>query len=269
MERRFPRSLVYLKVQHIQPMTAPGHFHETDPSGLQTLERFAQATRFNRWMFNTIQPYCKGHVLEVGSGIGNLSQHFLEKNFILTASDLRDEYINILHGKFGNHPNLAGIRPIDLAVADFENRYAELLGSFDTVVALNVIEHIKEDELAIGNCKKLLKPGGHLVILVPAWQSLYNSFDEELGHWVRYNAKSLRRLLQSQQLKVFHTFYFNSVGILGWAVNGALFKKRLIPRKQLQLYDKLVPVIKLIDAISFRKIGLSVLAIARKPEQNN
>jgi 2-polyprenyl-3-methyl-5-hydroxy-6-metoxy-1,4-benzoquinol methylase len=250
-------------------MTAPEHFHETDPSGLQTLERFAQATRFNRWMFDTIQPYCKGHVLEVGSGIGNLSQYFLEKNFMLTASDLREEYINILHGKFGRHSNLAGIKPIDLAAASFETRFQDLLQQFDTVVALNVIEHIQDDGLAIGNCKKLLKPGGHLVVLVPAWKMLYNSFDVELGHYVRYNAGTLKKLLESQGMEVFHTRYFNSAGIVGWMINGSLFHKRLIPRKQLQVFDKLVPVIKLIDAISFRKLGLSVLAVARKPEQNN
>jgi len=250
-------------------MTAPGHFHQTDPSGLQTLERFAQATRFNRWMFDTIRPFCKGHVLEVGSGIGNLSRHFLEENFTLTASDLRDEYINILHGEFGKHPRLKGIRSIDLALPDFEQRYAGLLESFDTVVALNVIEHIKEHERAIANCKKLLKPGGHLVVLVPAFQSLYNSFDEELGHWLRYNAKSLNRLLQSQNMEVLHTQYFNAVGIVGWALNGSLLRKRLIPRRQLMMYDKLVPLFKMIDAISFRKIGLSVLSVARKPERNS
>ena len=250
-------------------MTAPDHFHETDPSGLQTLERFAQATRFNRWMFDTIQPYCKGDVLEVGSGIGNLSRYFLENDLKLTASDLRDEYINILHGKFGRHPNLAGIISIDLAVANFETRFQDLLQQFDTVVALNVVEHIQDDELAIGNCKKLLKPGGHLIILVPAFQALYNQFDEELGHYVRYNRSSLNGLLQGQGLEVFHTRYFNAIGIIGWMINGSLFRKRLIPRRQLQLFDKLVPVIKMIDAITFRKAGLSVLSVARKPIQNN
>jgi 2-polyprenyl-3-methyl-5-hydroxy-6-metoxy-1,4-benzoquinol methylase len=246
-------------------MTDSAHFHETDPSGLQTLERFANATRFNRWMFDTIQPYCKGHVLEVGSGIGNLSQFFLEKNYRLTVSDLRDEYLNILHSKFGRHSNLSGIKSIDLAVENFETRFPELLEQFDTVVALNVVEHIKDDRLAISNCKKLLKPGGHLVILVPAHQWLYNQFDDELGHYIRYRARSLERLLQSQQLDILYTRYFNSVGIAGWMINGKLFGKRLIPRRQLQIFDKLVPVIKLIDAITFHKVGLSVLSIGRKP----
>lgn len=246
-------------------MTAPAHFHETDPSGLQTLERFANATRFNRWMFDTIHPYCKGHVLEVGSGIGNLSQFFLEKNFRLTVSDLRDEYLNILHNKFGRHQNIGGIKSIDLAIENFETRFRDLLEQFDTVIALNVVEHIKEDQLAISNCKKLLKPGGHLIILVPAYQWLYNQFDDELGHYVRYRATSLKKLLQSQQLEIIHTRYFNAVGIFGWLVNGKILRKRLIPRKQLNLFDKLVPLIKLIDTISFHSVGLSVLSVARKP----
>lgn len=207
-------------------MISPEHLHETDPSGLQTLQRLDLATRFNRWMFDTIQPWCKGHVLEVGSGIGNLSQFFLEKNFMLTASDLRDEYINILQDKFGKHQHLAGVRSIDLVAENFETRFHDLLQQFDTVVALNVVEHIKDDALAIANCKKMLKPGGHLVVLVPAYQALYNSFDKELDHYRRYNRKSLNKLFTSQSLEIVHARYFNAVGIFGWFINGSLFRKK-------------------------------------------
>lgn len=249
-------------------MTATDQFHETDPSGLQTLERFANATRFNRWMFDTIQPYCKGHVLEVGSGIGNLSRFFLENNFRLTVSDLRDEYLNILHNKFGGHPNLAGIQPIDLAVVNFEERFHDLLECFDTIVALNVVEHIQNDAQAIANCKKMLKPGGHLIVLVPAYRWLYNQLDVELGHYVRYQAGSLKKLLRSQQLEIMALRYFNAVGIFGWMINGRIFRKKLIPRGQLQIFNKLVPLIKFVDSITLRSIGLSVLSVARKPVNN-
>ncbi len=162
-------------------MTASSNFHDTDPSGLQTLERFARAGRFNRWLFETIYPYCSGKVLEVGSGIGNLSRFFLEKKFLLTASDLRDEYCNILHEKFGRNPYLEAIQPIDLTLPGFEMHYHSMTGKFNTIVALNVIEHIKDAGLAINNCKKLLMPGGCMVILVPAYPFLYNELDKELG----------------------------------------------------------------------------------------
>ena len=246
-------------------MTASEPLLETDPSGLQTLERFAAATRFNRWMFDTIRPFCKGHVLEVGSGIGNISRLFLEHHIPLTASDLRAEYCTILRRQFGNDPYLRGIASVDLAVPDFKEQYKDMLQQFDTVVSLNVIEHIREDAQAIAYCTELLKPGGTLIILVPAFQVLYNLFDDELGHYVRYTDESMSALFDSAGLEVTDQQYFNAVGILGWMVNGSIFRKKLIPRKQLQLFDKLVPVIKIIDAITFHKIGLSVITVGRKP----
>lgn len=244
-------------------MKALSHFHETDPSGLQTLERFALATHFNKWLFDTIFPWCKGRVLEVGSGIGNLSTFFLQKEILLTASDLRDEYCNILHEKFGKSPFLQGVKSIDLAEKNFDTRYVDLAGQFDTVVALNVIEHIEDDKYAVTNCKKLLAPGGNLVVLVPAYKTLYNLFDEELGHFVRYTSKTLQQLLKDGGLSVTHVQYFNAAGIAGWMMNGKLFKKKIIPKRQLQLFDKLIPVMKLVDAITFHRIGLSVIAIGQ------
>lgn len=246
-------------------MTADDQFPESDPSGYLTLERFAAATRFNRWMFETIRPYCKGHVLEVGSGIGNISRLFLEKGFSLTASDLRAEYCTFLKDQFGHHPSLQAVVSVDLAVPDFAIRYHHLLQQFDTVVALNVIEHIEDDRQAVTNCAQLLKPGGQLVVLVPAFQALYNKFDEELGHFRRYTKRSLHALLTVSGLPVIHQQYFNLVGMLGWAVDGGLLKKRLIPRRQLMIFDSLMPLIRLADTLTFRAVGLSTIGVGRKP----
>lgn len=246
-------------------MTETDHFHETDPTGLQTLERFAAATRFNRWLFDTIRPYCKGHVLEVGSGIGNISRLFLENNIQLTTSDLREAYCNYVLQQYGRNPHLAGVASIDLAAPDFTQRYSHLLQQFDTVVALNVVEHIEDDKKAVQHCVELLKPGGHLIVLVPACQVLYNSFDKELGHFKRYAGRSLRALEKAAGLEVIHQQYFNAAGIPGWFINGSLLRRRLIPRKQLMIFDKLIPVLKLADRISFHSIGLSTIAVGRKP----
>jgi 2-polyprenyl-3-methyl-5-hydroxy-6-metoxy-1,4-benzoquinol methylase len=246
-------------------MIATDHFHETDPSGLQTLERFANAPRFNRWMFNTIRRYCRGHVLEVGSGIGNLSKLYLEHNMPLTVSDLRTEYCTILQQKFGSNPLLRGIESVELALPDFNEKYSPLMGRFDTVVASNVVEHIADDRLAIQNCMDMLKPGGHVIILVPAYQALYNEFDTELGHFRRYTKRSLVSLLKEAGLQVMHQQYFNAVGMAGWVLNGNIRKKKLIPAAQLRFFDKMVPVVKLVDLLTFHQIGLSVIAVGRKP----
>ena len=244
-------------------MTAHEHFHEKDPTGLLTLERFAEARNFNRWLFETIAPYCKGRVLEVGSGIGNISHFFLENNFQTTLSDLRSEYCHALEQRFGGNPSLMGIKKIDLTDAAFSTSHADLLGFFDTIVALNVIEHIENAALAVSNCNKLLKANGQIIILVPAYQFLYNSFDVELGHYIRYNTKSLKKLLEETGFAVTHQQYFNAAGITGWLMNG-LFRKKLIPKKQLKIFDKLVPVIRFIDAITFNTVGLSIIAVAKK-----
>jgi len=245
-------------------MKGADQLQQTDPAGLETLEQFSHATGFNRWLFDTVAPWCKGQVLEAGSGIGNLSSLFLEKGFQLTATDLREEYCQRLEQRFGQHPNLQQVVNLDLAAPDFNSRYTSLFGRFDTVVALNVVEHIKHDELAIAHCHQLLKPGGTLIILVPAWKWLYNTFDKELGHYTRYNARRLRALLESQQLEVIKTTYFNTAGIAGWWLNGTLLRKKMIPESQLKAFDKCVPVIKLLDHITFHRIGLSVIAIGRK-----
>lgn len=246
-------------------MNAAEHIEGSDPAGLITLERISAAKRLNRWFFSAIAPYCKGHVLEVGSGIGNISREFLAQQFPLTMSDLRPEYCAVLESGFKNDPNYRGVVQLNLVAEDFDNRYAHLLGQFDTVIALNVIEHIQNDQLAVSNCKKLLKTGGHLVILVPAYQQLYNVFDVELGHFVRYNSGTLTALLESAGLAVMQTRYFNAAGIFGWWLNGTVRKKKLIPQGQLQLFDKLVPVLKWIDKLTLHSIGLSVIGAARKP----
>lgn len=245
-------------------MTAADHFHQYDPSGLQTLERFSAAVHFNRWLFQTIQPFCKGHVLEVGSGIGNLTKLFLQYQYTITASDLREEYCNILEKEFGGQ--LAGVELLDLAEKELAVKKPALLERFDTVVALNVVEHIEQCDLAVSNCSKMLRPGGQLVILVPAYQTLYNSFDEELGHYKRYSARALRKLVTSQGFTVQKIQFFNAAGMLGWFVNGSILRRKLIPATQLKIFDRLLPLFKLADSITGKRIGLSVIASATKPE---
>lgn len=247
-------------------MSVQERFHQVDPMGFETLERFAEADNFNRWLFETIEPFCAGHILEAGSGIGNVTHLFLEKNFLLTGSDVNPEYCSVLRQKFGHYPNLKGIKELDLADISIEKTSPELIDQFDTIVALNVIEHIQDDRLAIHNCKKLLRQNGILIILVPAYQIIYNSFDEELGHYTRYTSDSLREMIEEQGFEVIHKQYFNSIGLFGWIINGSIFRRKLIPRSQLQLFDRLVPVVKFIDKITLNSFGLSVIEVAREIE---
>jgi SAM-dependent methyltransferase len=241
----------------------PDSFQQDDPAGLETLETFAKAERFNKWLYDAVAGYCKGEILEIGSGIGNISKLLLERGEPVTLSDVRTNYCEILKRRFKNNIRLRGVFQVDLSLNDFSDRYQPLLASFDTIIALNVIEHIKDDKLAIQNCKRLLKKDGRLVILVPAFQSLYNSLDKELGHFKRYTRKSLSELLIKEEMEMVVKRYFNSPGIPGWWISGSVFKSKIISDRQLNIYDKLVPLFRIIDKATLHIAGLSVIAVAK------
>ena len=102
---------------------------------------------------------------------------------------------------------------IDLMHPDFDNVYRDLIGGFDTVFALNVIEHIEDDRLALNNAWKLLKHGGRLIVLVPSYNWLFNELDRTLKHVRRYTKKDLEKLFQEFEWPIIHKQYFNCAGV--------------------------------------------------------
>lgn len=236
----------------------------TDQVGKKTLDVIGEAENFNKWMFQTIAPYAKGNVLEIGSGLGNISVFFIKDKINIMLTDLREEYCSTLKDKFGTETNLLGIESLNLTHPEFDKLYRSHLNKYDTVFALNVIEHIENDHLAVNNCKKLLLNKGHLIILVPSYRKLYNKFDQDLGHFRRYTKKSLAKLLVQNDLSILHKQYFNCVGILGWYVSGNLLRKESIPSNQMKLYNHLVPIWKILDKIVLNLIGLSTIVVGQK-----
>jgi 2-polyprenyl-3-methyl-5-hydroxy-6-metoxy-1,4-benzoquinol methylase len=234
-----------------------------DVYGYSTLESISGADRFNRWMYDTIKPFCRGRILEIGGGIGNISQCFLDDGEELVISELQNEYCQILKNKFTGYSNLKDVIAMDIIDPDFDIKYAALFGSFDTVFALNVVEHIADDQQALANCKKLLKKNGNIIILVPAFQSLFNQFDEALGHFRRYTAKTLLPVFKSNEYSIIHQQYFNFIGIAGWWVSGTLLRKKVIPEGQMKIYNFFVPAFRIIDHITQKWFGLSVVMVGR------
>ncbi len=239
-------------------------YKEHDEEGLNTLNAIAQTHQFNKWMYQAIQPYLKGDILEIGSGIGNITQYVLDDKFSITASDIRESYCNILQERFQENSFLAEVRIVDIVHPDFDNAYKDMLNKFDCIFALNAIEHIEDHTLAVANCRKLLKENGRLIILVPAFQQLYNSFDRELHHFRRYTKSSLEQLLKQARFSIHTTKYFNSAGIFGWWFSGRLLKNKILPPGQLSLFNKLVPLFKLADKLVMKTVGLSVISVGDK-----
>lgn len=242
-----------MTTKHIEPV-----------EGTQTLNVISDAGKFNEWMYQTIKPYCSGNILEIGSGIGNISEFFINDGHSITLSDLFSDYFMILEKKFAGSSNLKGLFTLDFAEKDLAGKYPELIGQFDTVFALNVLEHVPDHEQSVRNCYSLLKPGGKLVILVPAFQSLFNKFDIGLEHQRRYTPKTLRKVMAIPGFNIIHTQFFNFPGILGWYVSGKLMGNNTIPKGQMRLYDRLVPLWKIADWFLDRFLGISVICVAQK-----
>lgn len=239
-------------------------FNPIDNQGKNTLKTIALANHFNKWMYSAIKPFCKGNILEIGSGLGNISEFFLHDKASIFLTDIRDAYCEELREKYKDCETLLGIETLDLVDPEFDKQFGKYFNSFDTVFALNVVEHIYDDQLAVSNCYKLLKSKGYLIILVPAYQWLFNSFDKELEHYRRYTRKRLEALFLSCDFKVNHSQYYNAAGIAGWFVSGKMQNHKIIPSGQIRLYNKLVILFKLFDKLIFNSFGLSVITVGEK-----
>lgn len=237
---------------------------QADPVGAATLDAVAGAVKFNHWMYQQIQPFLKGHVLELGSGTGNISQFIVSDGFQTVLSDYQPDYLSLLTSKFGNRPSVRGILQIDMQDPAFTTTYAHLQSSFDSICMLNVIEHLRDDQAAVANCRFLLKEQGHLILLAPAYSFLYCKLDKNLGHYRRYTSRSLARVCTQNNLEVIKHRYFNVAGIAGWLLFGKIMGVEQLKPGQLSLFDRCMPVIRLADRICLRMTGLSAIVVAQK-----
>lgn len=233
--------------------------------GYATLETLSQAQQFNRWMASIIISWLKpGESLEIGAGIGNLSHLILEASFPLTVSDVHTDYLRLLKQRFTQHSHFKGCHRLDIGRKDHTTGLQQNCQPFKNVFALNVIEHVENDQQALANCHELLAPGGRAIILVPAFPWLYNVFDKHLGHFRRYTQKGLQEKMQSVGFRIIHCQYFNAIGILGWAFSGSLLRKTQIPTSQMKGFDLMVPFFRKIDPLFQSFVGLSLCCVGEK-----
>ena len=214
-----------------------------DLAGAETLEIMAAAPRYNEWMFDVVAPFIGRRVLEVGSGIGNMSEHLLAAGpERLVVTDLDPFYRERLATRFAGRPEVV-VDQLRLPDPEAKDRFrAERI---DTIVALNVVEHIEDDVGALRTMGEILVPGGRIVILVPALQAIYGELDRELGHFRRYSKTSLGAAFRQAGLRPEQLLWFNRVGVLGWWFNGQVRKAPRIPLDQLKRFDTLVPLLRL------------------------
>jgi len=240
-------------------MSSPASRAESgDAVGAATLARLAAAPRYNRWMFERLRPWLGDRVLEVGSGIGNLSEFLIDRSRVV-LSDTDPVYLERLRHRFAGNARVAVVA---LRLPTF---HPELIQErFDTIICLNVLEHVRDDRLSLATLYRLVQPGGRLILLVPALPTIYGALDRALGHFRRYTPAELRRKYAEAGFRMRHLEYFNLAGIPGWWFTGRVLKRDLIPAASLRWFDALVPVFRLERFLPWR-IGQSVIGIGEGP----
>jgi glycosyltransferase involved in cell wall biosynthesis len=223
------------------------------------LDAFASAPNFNRWMADTIRPYVGRRVLEIGAGMGNLTRQLLPGRKRYVATDIDREHLERLGNRLSHRPNLE-IAELNAAYPDDHARFQDQM---DTVICLNVLEHIEDDVEALRNILAMLEDGGRAVILVPSGQGLYNSLDEELGHFRRYSEEQLRDRMTAAGFDVETILRFNRASRPGWWLNGTVLKRRTISRLQLKNFDRFVWLLRRVDShLPWQQT--SIIAVGRK-----
>ena len=221
----------------------------------------AEAKNYSKWIVDRFSPYIGQDLIEVGIGAETYFHHFGSLNSY-TGVDIDAEAIK---AAARIHPERS-YKCADLGDAAFP----DIIGSglFDTVFCANVLEHIDNDSLAVNNLLQVLRPGGHLLLFVPAFNFLYTDLDRLAGHIRRYNRQQLLQTLPEQGVSVLRIEYFNPVGGLGWWAQ-KLVKHDSLEGKgvksQIHLFDKYVlPVSRLCNGLTKYLFGQSVICVARK-----
>jgi 2-polyprenyl-3-methyl-5-hydroxy-6-metoxy-1,4-benzoquinol methylase len=229
--------------------------------GYSTLSHLeAGAPNYNRWLADTFRPWAGRRVLEVGAGIGTITAQLAPGRELVTALEVDPFYVRRLKNRFRGQPSVEPYEG-DVAMTDWEALRAR---RFDTVVLSNVLEHLPHDAEAVRTFAKILPPGGALILFVPALPALFGSLDEAVGHHRRYTEVALRAVLEQNGFDVDELRWMNVVGIPGWALNGKVLGRRVLPPLQLRLYDRLAPALASLESRVRLPVGLSLFAVGRR-----
>lgn len=230
----------------------------TTHDGYYVLQSMRRARGLNRWILDQFRPFVGQRVVEAGCGIGNFTELLLDRER-LVCLDNDPLYVEMINWRLGHLENL---RTLKFDLSDTAAYAAVKDERVDTIVCLNVLEHIAPDEAVLRAYHDLLEPGGHAIILVPAHPSLYGPCDAAIGHERRYTQVELHTKMQGAGFEVVSMNEFNRLGVPGWWLNKQLGRRDLNPR-QMRAFEALLPIAKLIEAMKLGR-GLSLIGVGRK-----
>jgi SAM-dependent methyltransferase len=238
------------------PLTPSGNRFQYSGSELDSL---AEAKNYYAWVMRQFEPYLGSTVIEVGAGIGTFSDYFLDSPKVekLIAIEPATNTLPHLRERFG------GSKRVSVLPGYLSDHYTSLCA--DAVAAVNVLEHVEDDAAFLREAHDAVRPGGHLLLFVPALPAIYGSLDKTFEHFRRYTKPSLRKVIEAAGWKPRRIAYMNFPGIAAWFMAGRVLRKTSIAPSDAKAYDRLiVPWISRLEQIVPPPIGSNIIAIARR-----
>ncbi len=220
------------------------------------LEDLSDAVNYQRWLADLVRPYLGEDPLEIGSGIGYYAALWLPDVERFTVTEGDESRLQALEERFADEPRVT-VRELLLPT--------EMKAQHSSIVALNVWEHIEDQVGALRSAVNLLRPGGKVVLVVPAFEFAMSRFDREIGHVRRYTTATMRAALTEADLEIEELRYVNPVGLLSWVVMCRWLRQRPKNGPLLRAYDRyVVPALRRAEQGRRPPFGQSVFAVARQ-----
>lgn len=221
----------------------------------------SSAKNYFAWQGRLVTRELGARVVEVGCGLGNFTGLLLDRE-VVVALDVEPDCVERLRRRYPGRANLHAF-VADAAGFDFAQ-----IARFrpDSCVCLNVLEHIEDDGRALRRMASVLEPGGVIVLLLPAFPSLYGPIDRNLGHYRRYTRGSVRRLAAAAGLQLRRARYMNVAGFFGWWANSHIFHREAQSESQIRIFDRyVVPTLSPLESLVPPPFGQSLLVVLRRP----
>lgn len=224
------------------------------------LENLVHLRRYRAWIIDLFQPYLHGRAVECGAGTGSISELLVGGVESLDLVEPSANQVATLQARFG------GMKHVNVVSNTLESWIADTADdTYDVAILVNVLEHIEDDSQALRELFRILKPGGHLLLMVPGLKFLFSNLDVFYGHFRRYDMDELESRVTAARFDIHLAKHFDILGVLPWWLLNTVLGSTTFNPTLMKVYDRVfVPLTRRIESVVVPPIGKNIILVAKK-----